>query len=98
MSKSDFIAALKKLKQPVISKTGRASYSNLELRENILHFKRDMKNTNWQINIDELYEAYVEMETINTLTIQEHVKGRVYSPACAILIGMKLYDTAGNRT
>jgi hypothetical protein len=97
LSLPEFIAAIDTLKEPIFSKTGRASYSGLKRTDNVLHFKRDKTAQVWHINLDELYEAYRNLDSINTKTIRKYVTGRVYSPGCAILITLGFYDMEGKR-
>lgn len=96
INKDDFIKKLSILKNAT-SKTGTASYSSFLLKGSKLYFKRDNKNTYWEIDINQLYEAYCNLNFINTVNIQKYINGRVYSPACAILIAMGLYDEDGNK-
>lgn len=97
ISKQQFIQRVRQLPPGVPSKTGRASYSGFHLQGDSLSFVRDVQHTNWRIDIGQLYVAYVQLEQINTILIRQYVKGRVYSPACAILMAMGLYNSAGRR-
>lgn len=96
MTKQDFIVQLSNLKR-VTSITGKASYSSFKVMDNKLHFIRENNQTNWAINIDQLYEAYSNLDFINTVAIRKYVSGRVYSPSCAVLIALNLFDSKGNK-
>ena len=96
MNKSEFYQKLKKIKGTIPSITGRASYSKFELRENLLWFIRNKTGKDWNLNVEDLYKAYKKLDEINTVIIRPFFRAeRVYSPACAILIAMSLYDKNG---
>lgn len=97
LNKTQFIEKISCIKTPVYSITRKASYSNLQISENSMLFKRNNTGKYWQINLDELFEAYRNLDNINTKSIQQIVTGRVYSPACAFLIASGLYKSDGKR-
>ncbi len=80
------------------SKSGNASYSELNLSDHILHFKRDNTQKFWKLNLKEVYKAYKNESFLNTVNIKRYVIGRVYSPSIGILQTLKLIDSNGNRT
>lgn len=96
LGKNEFVSLLGQLPVKVMSKTGSASYSKFSIVGDVLKFKRNNTGKMWEININELFDAYQNLETINTILIKQYVSGRVYSPSCAVLIAMNLYDEKGN--
>jgi hypothetical protein len=97
LNKQQFTEALTRLPKKVSSKSGKASYSQFRQEGNMLVFKRDNTGYEWSINIDELFTAYQQLDFINTNNIRQYVSGMVYSPSCAVLIALGLYDGKGNR-
>jgi len=79
------------------SKTGRASYHAISVSGNNLHLTRKETGSNETISLTELYEVYQNQEFINTTILRNHITGRVYSPALAVLTASGFYDKDGNR-
>ncbi len=96
ISKTEFINRIKQLKS-FMSKTGRASYSQLRLEGNKLFFKRDMTGVDWKLNIDNAYWAYTQENYFDTVVLQKYVIGRVYSPTLGLLMATGLCDKEGIR-
>ena len=95
ISKSDFINRARKLNS-FTSKRGE-TYSDLSLKDNILSFKRDSSGKKWELNVDEVYNVYLEESYFNTVVIRKHLNGRIYSPALGLLMVTGLCDEEGNR-
>jgi hypothetical protein len=79
--------------------TGKASYSILEYipGKNKLKFKRNNTGKEWQLNVDELFNAYRQESYFNTIILKKYITGRVFSPAFAVLLKIKACDRKGYR-
>lgn len=97
LSKVEFHQLILSLPKTILSKTGSASYSEFKTNGKLLSFKRVNTGEKWKLNLDELYEAYKNLNHINTIKIKKYISGRVYSPACAILISVGLYSSNGEK-
>lgn len=97
LNKTEFFNRITKLKKPIKSKTGKASYADFELRDNILSFRRINTNQTWQLDLDQVYDIYKSNQFINTTVIKKHTGGRTNSPSVAILMAINCIDVDGNR-
>ena len=98
IAKTEFISLIKCLAgERIISKTGRAVYYNIVTDGKIITMDCDTRGTKIKISVDDLYKAYKEMDSVNTTELKTYIKGWVRSPACALLMAMKLYDEFGKR-
>ena len=95
-SKEEFYSRVKKIKI-MRSISGLASYSELKVIDNVLHFKRDNKNTYWQLSLDELYTAYINEQYFNTVILKKYISGIVYSPSLSLLLAINACDENGFR-
>lgn len=96
LSISDFIGKLRKLTR-IQSKTGRATYSQIEVIGDVIRFKRDSTGNYRKLKVSELYNIYRNLDYINTNNVKPYIQGWKYSPACAILIAIKIYNPQGVR-
>lgn len=97
VNKTDFFERNKKLPEQIPSKTGTALYSGFKLEENILHFHRVEPQTNWSLDVEQLWNIYCTQEFINTTVVKNITTGRVNSPSVAILMAIGCIDSEGNR-
>lgn len=91
-----FVELVKKVKS-YKSITGRASYTNCRVEQDVLHFIRKNTGKTWKIHLLEAYEVYLKEEVINTSVLRNYMSSRVYSPTLGLLIEIKLYNTKGIR-
>jgi hypothetical protein len=96
ITKQVFENRIKKL-GTIKSKTGTASYSDLKLDGNVLSLLRENTGKRWPLNVDGLYNAYSKESYFNTVVLRKHIGGRVYSPALAVLMAIKVCDAKGNK-
>jgi hypothetical protein len=94
LSKNDFIRRLHELKK-IQSKTGRATYSQVKVIDDSIQFKRDSTGNYRKIRINELYDIYRRLDHIDTINVRPYISGWKYSPACAILIAIGLFNKDG---
>ncbi len=79
------------------SKTGRANYKSIRVRNNTVILKRESSGNEISISINELFDVYENESFINTIIVRNYITGYVNSPACAVLMGVGLYDKNGYR-
>lgn len=91
ISKKEFLARLDQVKTAESVKQHVVYYS-IFIKGNKCSGKRESTNKNFTIDIDKLYQAYCELESINTKLLKPYVTTRAQSPALAILIEMGLVD------
>lgn len=94
---NEFKNLIAQLSGIIKSKTRTASYTDFQLVEDILYFKRVNPKTNWDLDIKELFQIYSTNKFINTSVIKRVTGGRVNSPSVAILMAIKCIDEKGNR-
>lgn len=70
IDKNDFFKKIGKLKKPIPSKTGKATYSDFHLPGHILSFRRVNTNQVWQLDLDQVYFIYRSNQFINTTVIK----------------------------
>ena len=87
ISKQEFIDRIKTI-HSAISVRG-IKYSNIQLCGLVCKGIRDSTHKPFQISLDKLYEAYKELDVINTTTLKSYVN-RAQSPALAILMKVGL--------
>lgn len=87
LTKEQFINLLSEVKEAT-SVQGK-HYSNIRLEKGKIVGTRNGTKGTFEIDINKLYDAYKNCETINTSTLKPYVN-RVQSPAYAILMKMKL--------
>lgn len=85
LSKANFVDLIKGL-STLISVTGNV-YSNIHVVGELIMGERDSTQKTFEIEIDKLYDAYVNIEysRLNTVTLKKYVNNRVQSPSLAIL-------------
>ena len=88
--------ALISKKEIIPSKTGVCSYKILSIKDKKIVFKKDSGKKE-SIDIDSLYKAYIENDSLNTKSIKKYIKSYNRSPAIAILMAAGLLDENGNR-
>jgi hypothetical protein len=81
--------------QSFTSITGRASYSQLTIVKNILSFKRSNTQKDWELNLDDLYEAYTKEHYFNTVILKNYLTRRTYSPSLGLLIKTQMINKEG---
>ena len=97
MTKGEFSWRIKVLPKEILSKTGSARYSEFNLLDGILGFKRVNTGKFWELDINVLYHIYRTNSYINTSTIKLATGGQVNSPSVAVLISIGCIDKIGNR-
>ncbi len=97
INKTEFLERIKKLPEQIPSKTGTAFYSGFKLEGNILNFHRVNPQTNWSLDVDQLWQVYCTQEFINTTVVKNVTGGRANSPAVAILMAIGCINRKGNR-
>ncbi|RYY47084.1 MAG: hypothetical protein EOO06_13205 [Chitinophagaceae bacterium] len=97
LTKNEFYQKIKALPKRIPSKTGRGSYGEWELVDNILNFTRLEKDTRWNLDVDVLYDLYRKNKFINTIVIKAATNRKVNSPSVAILMAIECIDSKGNR-
>lgn len=98
ISRKAFAALIEQLPEKIPSVSGRTFYHSINIQGDFIHVKRGSNDADVRINLKELYEAYCRLERIDTAMIRPYLTGRVYSPSCALLVAMKLYQPDGRRT
>lgn len=83
-------------KKTIPSKTGVASYKLVSINNKECCVKKLSKNVQ-SIEIDSLYKAYTENNSLNTTSMAEYIKSYNRSPAIAILMAAGLIDENGNK-
>lgn len=83
-------------KKTIPSKTGVASYKLVSINNKECCFKK-LSNNVQSIEIDSLYKAYAENNSLNTTSMAEYIKSYNRSPAIAILMAAGLIDENGNK-
>ena len=91
ISKKEFLTRLGQVKTAV-SVRDNVVYSSIEVEGNKCSGSREYPHEGFIIYVDKLYQAYCELETINTTSLRKYIKTRAQSPALAILIEMGLVD------
>jgi len=91
---NDFTKSLRELRS-IQSKTGRATYSQIKVIDDSVQFRRDSTGNFRKVKISELYSIYIKLDYIDTINVRPFIAGWKYSPACAILIAMRLFDKEG---
>jgi hypothetical protein len=94
LSKNDFTGRLHELRN-IQSKTGRATYSQIKVIDDAVQFKRDSTGNYRKVKISELYNIYGKLDYIDTIKVRPYITGWKYSPACAILMAINLFDKEG---
>ncbi len=79
------------------SLTGRVSYADISLNGDRIKLLRVNRDTYCTFSLEGLYNAYRALDNINTINIQQFITNRTYSPACAMLIAIGLYNKQGVR-
>ena len=87
LSKEEFIQQLQAVEE-ADSLQG-VHYSHIRVESGEIQGIRDSTQKTFKIDVDALYRAYEENETVNTSVLKRYVD-RVQSPAYAILIKMGL--------
>ena len=89
-SKEEFIKKVKGIPKKIYSKRG-IEYNVNEVTDVTITIHGKTRSLPVNINIEELYEAYIKEDKINTTTLRKYIKtGRFYSPSYAVLIAMDL--------
>lgn len=83
-------------KKTIPSKKKSASYKVISVNDKVCHFKK-LSNDIQSIEIDSLYKAYTENDSLNTKSMAEYIKSFNRSPAIAILMAAGLLDENGNK-
>ena len=94
LNRKDFDKRIQRLVK-IYSVTGTASYSDFTLTDCVLNFVRDNTGKPENIDINQLYQAYIGESFINTVILRKYFKKRVFSPALAILLAIEVYDSNG---
>jgi hypothetical protein len=80
------------------SLSGSTVYHSIYCDWDYIHFIRSSRNVRPEkIALKEMYQLYTSEPFINTSIAQNYIKGRVYSPTCALLIAAGFYEKTGNR-
>lgn len=87
LPKEEFIELLHTVKEA--DSIQKIHYSHIRVEDRKIRGVRDSTKHPFEIDVDALYQAYEENETINTSVLKIYVDG-VQSPAYAILIKMGL--------
>jgi hypothetical protein len=88
MTKSEFKNNIEVIDK-VYSIRDRIEYSITNIDGDNLYFAREGKSNIEKISISEMYELYLNEERINTTEARKYIKGRVQSPAVAIVLKVK---------
>jgi hypothetical protein len=97
ISEKDFIERIKNMPKTIWSKSGSASYTAFELKDDKLIFQRTNTRKFWELSVKQLFEIYRKNKFINTTVVKRTTGGRVNSPSVAILMAIGCLDEKGNR-
>jgi hypothetical protein len=75
ITKKEFIERVLNLPIKIPSKTGKASYTDFRLENNVLYFQRVNPKTNWDLDIEVLWSIYTTQPFINT-TVIKNITGK----------------------
>lgn len=78
--------------EEIPSISGSAAYNRFRISSSIVNFTRVDTGEQWNISLDELYNAYLYEPELKTTNFKKHVTNRTQSPACAILLAIGAYD------
>ncbi|QEC73837.1 hypothetical protein FSB73_21400 [Arachidicoccus ginsenosidivorans] len=73
-SKNEFLEmvyALRESGKRIASKTKKAFYSGFRIEGDKLHFYREGPQTEWTLNIEDLWKVYCTQEFINTSVVKK---------------------------
>lgn len=79
------------------SVTGSASYLIERVGFNEIRLLRKNTGNVETVLLKELFKVYQNLDFVNTTILRDHITGRVYSPAFALLIVAGLYNRLGHR-
>ena len=91
IEKDVFIQKLRQVKSAKSVSRG-IVYSSIRLEGNTCKGIRESTKKPFKIYVDELYQAYCELDAINTKKMKPYISTRAQSPAWAILVEMGLAD------
>ena len=82
----------------VISINRQSSYKIVSVVDDSLFFIREGKDNTECINLNELYNFYINETDYKTTVAKEYLSSRVYSPSAAILKELKLIELAHSKS
>lgn len=89
----DFLLLINKI-STFKSKTGNI-YINVSLDGSVLTFIRKSTNTKWQMDLKDVYQAYIELTDFKTTNFKPYVPRR-QSPALGLLLSLELLKNKKN--
>ena len=79
------------------SVSGSASYLIERVGYNEIQLSRKSSGSLETVSLKELFNVFQHLDFVNTTILRDHITGRVFSPAFALLIAAGLYDRQGHR-
>lgn len=97
ISKEQFLENVDNLPEQIYSTKQKKEYTKLLREGNVWHGMRT-SGSEFHLELDVLYQAYVENDFINTKTLLNggYIKERKRSPAIALMAAAGLLDENGN--